>query len=106
MIPWSWLVDWFSNTGDILENLDAGVAERLAADYAYVMREYQLTVEQYVSATFKTMGGGTIDVNLQSQSFKFSKYRTPISPFGWNVKESDLSMTQLSILGALGLSRL
>lgn len=106
MIPWSWLVDWFTNAGSCLENMDAGVADRLAYDYCYVMREWQSVRLMTGAAHLYHKGGSPYDIELSSTSVATSRGRGYGDPFGWASKESDLSSTQWAILGALGLSRL
>jgi hypothetical protein len=108
-IPWSWLVDWFSNLGDVISNLDSGVADHLAADYCYVMRKTTHVVNKDSVGWFKTgwqSGSPIKQVSASVRQEYFSKSRSVGSPFGFGLKESDLSTTQLTILGALGLSRL
>ena len=106
MIPWSWLVDWFTNTGSLIENMDVGVADRLAYDYCYVMRQVE-TIRETTGRNFYNAYGGTeLDVSAQAISVSASKQRMPGDPFGWNTNEASLNGVQLSILGALGLSRL
>jgi hypothetical protein len=106
-IPWSWLVDWFSNLGYLLENLDyAGVAERLAADYFYIMRSQEWSMEYVASGSFKRRSGETFSVRATALTRAFAKSRVRGGPFDIALKEKDLSATQLGILGALGLSRL
>lgn len=107
MVPWSWLVDWFTNLGDVIENMDAGVADRLAADYCYIMstmRRIQ-TISQIVNY-YNGQGAATSSIALSSQRGVIIKERLKGDPFGFGTKESSLSGMQLSILGALGVSRL
>lgn len=106
MVPWSWLVDWFSNTGDILSNMDSGVADRLAADYFYVMRERKTIREHTAFQWYYDQIMNPIRHSTSGTSEAFVKTRLPGDPFGWNTSEDSLSSMQLSILGALGLSRL
>lgn len=105
-IPWSWLVDWFSNVGDVIDNLDAGVADRLAADYFYVMREVKGVRSRTVNISYQRRTGE--EVPATGTSFNTSRYFTRLKgdPFGFNTNEQMLSGMQLSILGALGLSRI
>lgn len=109
-IPWSWLVDWFSNVGDIVSNLDAGVADRLSADYMYVMREVERTRVYNVQAKLRKVTTGVnwvlYPVNLTSTSWQITRTRLRGSPFHPSLSQNNLSGMQLSILGALGLSRL
>lgn len=105
-VPWSWLNDWFSNTGDILENLDAGVASRCAADYFYVMRYKEYRIEKTGFGYLWSQDGQFIDVTASSYAYSTVKSRAEGDPFGFATQENSLSGMQLSILGALGMSRL
>lgn len=106
-IPWSWLADWFSNAGDVLSNLDTGVADRCAADYFYVMREKGIIItyncDFYLANTTRYEGN---HFSLDSVAQATTKSRLRGDPFGFHLSEINLNPMQLSILGALGLSRL
>lgn len=98
--PWSWLVDWFSNAGDVYANMNTGWAENLAAKYAFVMGTTEKSV--VVDSTLR-MNGGPL-----THTWEFGyhrKHRVPANPFGFGLTWDDLSARQLSILGALGVSR-
>jgi hypothetical protein len=105
MLPWSWLADWFTNAGDCLSMLDTGVADRLCADYWYVMHEKTGTIHYDCKGKFYQQNGSTFELTASVNSTQFLKYRTAGDPFGFNVNPSGLSPMQWSILGALGLSR-
>lgn len=107
-VPWSWLIDWFSNAGHVLSNLDAsGVASRLAADYFYVMREREEHYTSFATGTFYQHSPGNPKVRLKAATHdvRTSRSRLRGDPFGFNTAQSDLSSMQLSILGALAMSR-
>lgn len=99
--PWSWLIDWFTNLGDIISNLDNELAENLAAQYAYVMSHNSYSIDQ-VSTMLTDDGLITVKASHGYES----KARMPACPFGFGLTEDLLSIRQWSILGALGLSRL
>jgi hypothetical protein len=105
-IPWSWLVDWFSNVGDVVNNLDGGVADRLAADYFYVMRLREAYSNFSSIIYLYDVNGQPKDVSGTAYSSSFVKTRVAGDPFGFATPGNTLSGMQLSILGALGLSRL
>jgi len=105
-LPWTWLSDWFLDIGGILENMDAGVADRLAADYYYIMMENKSVGVRDVVGHYYHQGGSPHDITGTSSYTVGNKGRVPGDPFGWNTSENNLSGMQLSILGALGLSRL
>lgn len=91
-LPWSWLVDWISNVGDILDNMSSTLGDRLVANYAYIMGK---TTREY------TWSGtdGYYDASC-SHSYETLK-REVIHPYGLAFGAA-LSNTQLSILAALG----
>jgi hypothetical protein len=107
-IPWTWLVDWFSNIGDVIANLDGGVADRLAADYMYLMNKitFQMARTSYGNYYSGVSWGSSTPFSAECFQGAVSKRRMRASQFGFGVKENELSLTQWSILGALGLSRL
>lgn len=105
-IPWTWMVDYFSNLGNLVSNLDTGVADSLAADYFYVMRETERLVECNATATMLNNGSYSQHVSATSTSRTVTKSRLLGSPFGNGLEiDTDLSAKQWSILGALGASR-
>jgi hypothetical protein len=106
LVPWSWLVDYFSNVGDVIENLSAGVSDRLAADYFYVMREATRTQRRQATIKLHDTDGNPVTFHGSSQVQRFEKSRIKGNPFGVTASEESLTGMQWSILGALGLSKL
>lgn len=104
-IPWTWMIDWFTNVGDVISNLDAGVASRLAADYFYVMQttKYQSNLDTIFSGY--DISGNPMQVSGTGHAENVVKRRIKGDPFGWSTNQDTLNGMQLSILGALGLSR-
>lgn len=100
LIPWSWFIDYFLHVGDLLENLDHGVASECAAKYAYLMNTSEMRSEQQNFAGFKH-GAGISGVATIST---VTKTRSVASPFGFGLT-GELNPGQLAILSALGLSR-
>lgn len=92
---WSWLVDWFSNMGDVISNIEASLRDRVVSLYAYsqrrIVREYRFTCSN-----------GFYDAKV-TRVFD-TKCRRKIDPFGL-ASEVSLSNLQLGILVALGLQR-
>jgi hypothetical protein len=106
MIPWTWLIDWFTNLGDVIDNLDAGVADRLGADYHYVMRKRTWYQEFHVDAIFKSRNGPDIPVTAHATTTAYVKTRVAGGPFDLRWQTEGLSPRQLGILGAMGISKL
>jgi hypothetical protein len=105
-IPWSWLIDWFGSVGDCLENLDAGVASRLAADYFYVMHSKENYAIRDSNAWFQDKSKNIIGASVTCNRRTWTHTRAQGDPFGFGTPASGLSASRLAILGALGLSRL
>lgn len=104
-IPWTWLVDWCLNVGDILENVDSGIADRLAARRFFIMREFEHIATKQARGNFYAHSSRSpISIGAQSSVRILRQTRLRGSPFG--VSPTSLSDMQLGILGALGLSKL
>jgi hypothetical protein len=115
VMPWSWLIDWFSNVGDVISNLSSNGIADLMIDYGYVMRHYK-KVTEYDHLSVQTRISGNLKGKLEiKRSFPQSHFKTLIieeskervvaTPFGFGLQIDDLSARQLAILTALGLSR-
>jgi hypothetical protein len=105
-MPWTWLTDWFVDVGGMLESMDTDIADRVAADYIYIMRELQVAASRECIGYFRHDAGDYFYASATSHATATIKCRDRGTPFGWNVSAGSLSLTQWSILGALGLSKL
>lgn len=111
LLPFSWLVDWFSNVGSLISNLMSSLSDNLTARYAYVMRETIVVTTRQMA-----FNGQLYDYELGKYLLRAyaasttttvtTKTRVAASPFGFNVSFGGLSSWQTSILAALGLSSL
>jgi hypothetical protein len=101
--PWSWAVDWFANTGDVIHNLEAFKTNGLILRYGYVM-ETTITTDTYSFRYNSTSSGGLPRV-APFITVRITKKRKPANPFGFGVQWNSLSPFQLSIAAALGLNR-
>jgi hypothetical protein len=122
LTPWSWAVDWFSNTGQVINNVTNFGLAGLVMRYGYMMEESIETIvaeghlPDYVSAQYHTNSSGKEPTWLLSKGVSPGKYRigtesvrkvrSPASPFGFSIGWQDLSPTQLAITAALGITRL
>lgn len=101
LTPWSWLVDWFTNVGDVLDNIsNPGLAENLAAKYAYVMGETRCELD--LTVRLNTISPVTAIFNYSLSR----KVRMEANPFGFGLTWEGLTPKQWSILGALGITRM
>lgn len=101
LLPWSWLIDWFTNLGDVIDNFTVNAASNLVAKYAYVMASRSKT---YTCVSTQPFAQGTL--SCTTQVMYSCKQRQHATPFGFDTDFSDLSGRQKTILAALGISRL
>jgi hypothetical protein len=99
-IPWSWCIDWFGNVGKLIERADAINIDGLVTKYLYLMHHKQRVVNSFHYINF-SQGAETVQF---TRSYEVKQRRSADSPYGF-VLGGDLSATQWSILGALGLSK-
>jgi len=113
VLPWSWLIDWFSNVGDCVSNLDSGWAENLICKYSFIMKHTstETKAEAYVFHE-PSPAGSTSNIWPQMSStftsVKLLDEKARVgggNPFGLRVQLPSLSAKQLGILAALGISR-
>jgi hypothetical protein len=104
LTPWSWMVDWFSDTGTFIKNIVALSNDSLVARYAYVM--HRTTVTRMCAVTgMRLKPGASGPTSISAFRTIESKKRTSATPYGFGVDLSHLSVSQSAILGALGLTR-
>lgn len=94
-LPWTWLIDWYLNIGDILANIKDQVAERTVSKYAYLMGQTNRVYTQHTT-------DGYYSVAL-SHHFE-TKVRRKVDPFGL-APEVAITPLQVAILGALAIQR-
>lgn len=101
LAPWSWAVDWFSNTGDVIQNVTQRANDGLIMRYGYLM-ENTIVKDTYTRPVSPFKNGSPCGVvALVSES----KVRRRANPFGFGASWAGLSPKQLSIAAALGLNR-
>jgi hypothetical protein len=103
--PWSWLVDWFSNVGDVFTNITRFSHDGLVMKYGYVMARFDMTDEHTSYGTLwkdATMSTGMSTI-VRGNTVKMRQHATP---FGFGLSPStDFTARQWAIIGALGLTR-
>lgn len=101
LMPWSWLIDWFTNINHVITNLSYLGRDGLYLQRGYIMgtfEDVEITTQRrtFMSTPISTTGVRTFE----------RKYRVRASPFGFGLTWKDFDPFQLSILGALGVSRM
>lgn len=114
VIPWSWLVDWFGNVGDIISNVSYNAVDNLTCKYSFVMKHTthdQMAFchsmhERQVKTPSNPREWDSLDNHFWSRLKVESKARLGgNNPFGLGVQLQSLTARQLAILAALGVSR-
>lgn len=100
LTPWSWLIDYFANVGDVLSNLTDGPLGDVVAKYAYLMCTSQVSTS--CSSSFTACDGAAYSGTAVWLTER--KTRIPASRYGFGLS-AELSASQLAIIGALGLGR-
>lgn len=117
LTPWSWAVDWFSNAGEVINNVTNFGLAGLVLRYGYIMEESIEDVYAEGSGwSFQNVDrysakDGFVTTQKPSGNWRrgyktITKRRYPASPFGFSVGWEGLSPTQLAITAALGITRL
>lgn len=102
LAPWSWAIDWFSNTQEVMDNLSAWTSAGQVLRYGYMMEEVSSEL------VFQLDRCRLIGFNGPIPPFvikKITKTRVPAGPFGFGIGWEGLSPTQLLITAALGITR-
>jgi len=95
--PWTWALDWFGNTGDVLTNISELGQNGLALAYGYIM-SFGQTKELWSCAAKTGFGPAS-----KTRTREFKK-RLPANPYGFGVSDLTLSLSQKATLVALGLT--
>jgi len=100
-IPWTWLIDWFTNLGDWIGYLGDLWQDQLVCHYCYCMQARRKMRTVITSLPFHDQ-----PVQLGFSRVLESKERKGnTSPFGFGLSWDSLSSRQAAILAALGISK-
>lgn len=91
LMPYSWLIDWQTNVGEVLENVSLFAKDGLAMRWGYVMC-HQIELVTYSFAPY-----GSISLLTEN------KIRRPGNPFGFASTYDGYTNRQKAILAALGM---
>lgn len=101
-IPWTWLIDWGTDLGSVIDRAQDIALDAIAAQYLFLMRHdhREVVLKQYLP--FKSGGPRTLEF---SRTTDVKIRREADSPYGFGLAWNGLSPKQLAILAALGISR-
>jgi hypothetical protein len=107
LAPWSWLVDWFLHLQDTIASNELAANDRLIMHYGYAFEKTVYTTELYWRRSSGS-AGTWFDVPSRGKYIAETTYKTRLraNPFGFQVQpDGFLNGNQMSILGALGLTK-
>lgn len=93
LTPWSWAVDWFSNAGDVVNNVTNFGLAGLVMRYGYMMEETSSIISiEYSPFKYRTsksngeiLSKGVSSGTCSGKIEKVTKRRVPASPFGFSI---------------------
>lgn len=102
-LPWSWAANWFSNLGDVINNVSDWATDGLTMKWGYIMEH------TIASVTYSLSGRTTYMDSYPFASpvtfFYERKRREKASPFGFGLTWPQFTPRQLAITAALGIRR-
>lgn len=104
LTPWSWLSDWYGTIGNSIANAERFQNDSLVLRYGYLMRK-RTDVVTYTVTGLKFRQGNTDPGPISVTLTRVTKERKRASPYGFAMKDTDLSASQWSILAALGMTK-
>jgi len=103
LAPWSWAADWFSNAGNVIQNISSFQADGHVLAYGYIM-EHSSVTDTYSLEGCHYTNGQPIEIPALTLTTEVKKRRRA-NPYGFGVSWDGLSSFQVSILAALGITR-
>lgn len=102
--PWTWMIDWFTDTGRTISALNDQYLDNIAASYFFLSHRdlQEIRCEQYLP--FNSASGGVKTI-VWTRVIDVKQRKRADSPFGFGPSWESLTPKQLAILGALGLTR-
>lgn len=102
LTPWTWALDWFANTGDVINNASMMLTDGLAMVYGYIMEKKTVTTRHHIDNLHFVQGS-----NYRSTvTTRYVRRRRKAAfPFGFGLTFDGFSPSQMAIMAALGLSQ-
>jgi len=100
--PWTWLADWMTNAGDVIQQVTDRAYDGVVSKYMYLMHHLIRTTTLRQELFFKTGGAKTFDWD---RKIDIKRRQAADNSYGFHLSVESLNPGQLAILAALGLSR-
>jgi hypothetical protein len=106
LIPWSWLLDWQLNLGDLITNVAKWQDDAVVLQYGYMMEETKSTYMVSPVPGSQFNGNTTPIQRCPDMGIKVhKKRRIRATPYGFGLTYGSLSDYQKAILAAIGITR-
>jgi len=105
LIPWSWLLDYFSEAGHVFGALSHGAEESMYADNFFVMNHSEVTSLTEATFALEQTDGSASPISVSCLEYASTKARAPASPFGFGINPESLTDYQVSIMLSLAARR-
>lgn len=97
--PWSWLIDWFTNIGKIIDRAVSWASDSVVSRWMFLMKQTTSSLEHSVTVNWKS-GPRTMS---WSNDISTKQRQGASSSYGFSLA-NPLTGRQLAILAAIGLS--
>lgn len=104
LLPFSWLVDWQTNSGNAIKHLFLQASEGATQLYGYVMCHTVTTVDTTWEGVVY-VNDAPLPISVTWRLVDETKQRERVLPFGTTYLNKPLTARQLAILGALGIAK-
>ena len=116
LMPYSWLIDWFGNVGDVVSNMSLNAVDNLTLRYSFIMKRIRTWIEHTSVVNHSGQTAKPTDFFKNNwpaadhvfRSIEYIDQKVRVgggNPFGLDVGLTSLDAGQLAILAALGISR-
>lgn len=108
LAPWSWLSDWILDIGSTISAYERIKDDNLVINYGYVMAtSIKKSTQHSTVVSPMSLPDGKQPSEVMSTVTSVRKERVRANPYGFSATSAaGLNLKQLSILGALGFSKL
>jgi hypothetical protein len=101
LAPWSWAIDWMTNTGHVIRNWQAFTNQGLVMHYGYVMEEKILGDEYWLQGYRMSSCSSPPIVDTR---YEVTRVRRAATPYGFGLNPASFSPFQKGVIAALGIN--
>lgn len=106
LTPWSWAIDWFADVKSVLTNLNSFTSAGQVMRYGYMMEEKSIENIYGMATSGIEINGWVCPPPNDLVGLVTTKVRRPANPYGFGISVPSLSLEQIAICAALGITLL